>query len=401
MSFAPRAAGTVFAYSPPVDWPRTPVDRLQAFQPPFCPRPRCPLHRATAPPFFRRHGSYRVRGQRVPRFRCLACGSTFSRHAFSLRYFRKRPELLVPVAAALQAGSAHRQIARTLGCAPSTVTRLAARLGRHAILLLCRSLQALEGRLDEPIAFDHFETFEGSQDLPFGLATPVGARSWFVYGLDPAPHGRTGRRSPAQRRRAAVAARRPRAGGYRDSTTRSLDRLLRLVPEGGTLRLRTDGHPAYERAVAGHPAAQAIGHERFPNPPRRPKGSPRSPAAVARDRALFPVDLLHGLFRHSLAAHRRETIAFGRRLNALLERFFLAVVWRNFVKGVSERRGDRTTPAMRLGLTDRPWNWRRVLGRRLFPVREGLSGVWGELYRREWSTPGLRSNTRHRARFAF
>jgi hypothetical protein len=116
---------------------------------------------------------------------------------------------------------------------------------------------------------------------------------------------------------------------------------------------------------------------------------------------MFPVDLLHGLLRHSLAAHKRETIAFGRRGNAITERMFLMAIWRNFVKGVSERRGDPTTPAMRLGLTDRPWSWQRVLGRRLFPDGEGLDGVWLELYRRDWITPELPSNARHRRVFAY
>ena len=116
---------------------------------------------------------------------------------------------------------------------------------------------------------------------------------------------------------------------------------------------------------------------------------------------MFPVDLLHGLLRHSLAAHKRETIAFGRRLNAIVERLFLVAIWRNFVKGVSERRHDPTTPAMRLGLTDRPWRWERVLGRRLFPDREGLAGVWLDLYRRDWITPDLPSNTRHRRPFTY
>jgi len=116
---------------------------------------------------------------------------------------------------------------------------------------------------------------------------------------------------------------------------------------------------------------------------------------------MFPADLLHGLLRHSLAAHKRETIAFGRRLNAIVERLFLVAIWRNFVKGVSERRGDPTTPAMRLGLTDRPWKWERVLGRRLFPDREELDGIWLELYRRDWTTPELPSNTRHRRVFTF
>ncbi len=122
---------------------------------------------------------------------------------------------------------------------------------------------------------------------------------------------------------------------------------------------------------------------------------------MARDRALFPADTLHGLLRHSLAAHRRETIAFGRRINAIVERLFLAVVWRNFIKGRSERRPDPTTPAMRLGLTDRPWNWSRTLGRRLFPARECVDPEWMRLYRRDWLTPELPTNTRHRLIFAF
>jgi hypothetical protein len=56
---------------------------------------------------------------------------------------------------------------------------------------------------------------------------------------------------------------------------------------------------------------------------------------------------------------------------------------------------------MRLGLTDQPWNWERVLGRRLFPDRERLDGVWLELYRRAWTTPELASNNRHRPVFTY
>jgi transposase-like protein len=385
-----------------VDWPRTPVDRLQDFRPAFCPRKDCRHH--TQPDGFRcrKHGSYgTARGVEVPRYRCMGCGSTFSRRAFSLIYYRKRPELLRPVAAGLQAGSAHRQLARTLGCAPSTVTRISARLGRHALLLLRRALAALEGQLDEPVVLDHFETFELTQDLPFGVATPVGARSWFVYGIDPAPHARTGRRSPKQERRRKRRARRPKRGGYGGSATRVFECLLPLCPSGRPLQLIGDGHPAYDQAVQQHRRADSIALERHPNPPRGPKGSPRSARAIARDRAMFPADLLHGLLRHSLAAHKRETIAFGRRLNAIVERLFLVAIWRNFVKGVSERRNDSTTPAMRLGLTDRPWKWERVLGRRLFPDREKLAGIWLELYRRDWTTPELPCNTRHRRVFAY
>ena len=111
-----------------VDWPRTPVDRLQEFRPPFCPRRHCSEHLRTRPGYrYRKHASYRnARGRKIPRFLCLTCGETFSSKAFSATYYLKRPELLLPVAALLNAGAAHRQIARSVGCAPSTVTRLSA-----------------------------------------------------------------------------------------------------------------------------------------------------------------------------------------------------------------------------------------------------------------------------------
>jgi transposase-like protein len=383
-----------------VDHPRTPVERLQSFVPPFCPRRGCSEHLRRTPGYrFRRHGSYRNRrGFAVPRFRCLACRSTFSRQAFSTAYYLKRPELLRPVTAALVAGSAHRQIARLLGCAPSTVTRLAARAGRHALLFQFAALEDLEG-LDEPVVLDHFEAYEFTQDLPFGIATAVGHRSWFVYGLDPAPHRRTGRRTPAQERRLRARPRRRMRGGYDGSTRRTLESLLRLGR--GTVDLVSDDHRAYARAVRTLRGAGVIRHRIHPNPDRGPKGSPRSAKARARDRAMFPVDLLHGLIRHSQAAHRRETIAFGRRLNALMERAYVLAVWRNFVKSVSERRSGQPTPAVRIGLTDRRWTWTQVLARRLFADRVGIGGVERELYERRWITPVLAVNTPHLRKLAY
>jgi transposase-like protein len=380
-------------------WPRTPVERVQLFRPPFCPWPACPEHRRRARGYrFRHHGFFSTRRRVVPRFLCLTCRRTFSRQTFSTSYYLKRPELIGPLAAALQAGSALRQVARSLACAPSTATRLAARLGRHALLLHAHALASLRGRLAEPVVLDHFETFEYSQDLPFGVATPVGSASWFVYGLDPAPHARTGRRSEIQQRRVQGRPHRRAYGGYPGSTRRVLTALLPLVPEGKRLDLVGDGHPAYDAVAGRHPRVRL---QRFPNPRRGPKGSPRSTEALARDRAMFPSDLLHALLRHTLAHHRRETIAFGRRLNALLERLFLAAVWRNFVKRRSERRPENVTPAMQVRLAHEPWSWGRVLSRRLFPERESLSPVAWRLYQRAWTTPVLTQNTIHSLKHAY
>jgi len=56
---------------------------------------------------------------------------------------------------------------------------------------------------------------------------------------------------------------------------------------------------------------------------------------------------------------------------------------------------------MRLGLATERWPWRRVLARRLFPKREILPPAWRDLYCRNWLTPALPSNTRHRLRQAY
>jgi len=386
-----------------VDWYFTPVERVQDFQPSFCPRKDCPEHLRTTPGYrFTIHAYYKLKnGRTYPRFRCSTCKSSYSIKAFSPNYYLKRPELLPRIAAQLQACSAHRQISRSLGCAPSTVTRMTERLGRHCMLLHERALQAIEGTLDEPVVFDHFVTFEFSQDLPFGVGTAVGADSWFLYTSDPAPHPRTGRRSPAQQKRLDARPPRDDHGGYTASAERCFRRLLRLKAPGKPLHLIVDDHPAYPAALARLEQPEQIRLEVHPNPPRGPKGSARSAEARARDKAMFPVDSLHSLIRHSAAAHKRETIAFGRRINALMERTYVFLAWRNFIKGRSERKPDPSTPAMRLGLTARPWRWRELLARRLFPAGEGLQGVVLELYRREWTTPVLPRNRRHDLKLAY
>jgi transposase-like protein len=384
-------------------WPGTPVEHLSGFQPVFCPRRGCPEHLRRTPGFrFERHGFYSTRRRwRIPRFRCRRCGATFSRQSFAVSSYSKRPELLIPIAAGLVGGSAHRQIARTLGCAPSTVTRNAARLGRHAILLMAMTRHELAGLVNEVFVFDHFETFEFTQDYQFGVGTLVGSKSWFVYDLDPAPHGRTGHISPAQRRRLDLRPRRRRDGGYVGSSRRVFQRLRDVTLPGAAITVIGDGHKAYDRAARDPSLERKIVLERHPNPPRGPKGSPRSEAARIRDERMFPVDLLHKILRHSLAHQRRETIAFGRRLNAVMEQMFLTAVWRNFVKKRSERVSRSGTPAMRLGLTRERWPWSRVFSRRLFPARTATPPLWAHLYRRLWTSPLYKNNTRHDLKLAF
>jgi len=302
----------------------------------------------------------------------------------------KRPYLLEPIARGLVAGSAQRQLARSLSCSHQTVSRLAARLGRHALLYQSRAL-ASQIRITEPVIYDDFETFAYSQDAALGVGTASGASSFFLYSIEATRHRGPGNLA----KRGKPIDPDPFAHGYHNAVERTLDRLLPLVPQGASLTLITDGHPGYLRGVREHPGKERVEHRIFKNPNDRKKGQARSLEARLRDAAHFASDLCHKLIRHSLADHRRETIAHGKRHCGVMERIALFMVWRNFIKHRSERKPGET-PAMRLGLTDKPLGWGALLAERLLPSRVPLSESWRHIFERNWVTPELGRNTRHR-----
>ena len=398
--------GIILAPGDAVDWPRTPVERTPAkrFKPPFCPWRECGSHqRAT----FRavRFGTYRRKFDRrtIPRFRCKACGRTFSLQTFACTYYLKKPKLLTQVAAGLVACDAARQTARSLGCSHTTVVHQANRIGRHALLLNALAMEML-GPISESLVFDHAETFQYCQEMPVGIGTAVGSESLFTYALDPTPHRLGGAMTPGRAKRLKALKKRcgelP-AGSYRKSTERVLSRLLAKIRPGDRLHLITDGKPDYRDAAQPYVASGKLHLTAFPNPRRRLKHEPRGEQAGVRDRAMFPVDLLHKLIRHSSANHKRETIAHGRRVNAIMLRLYGFTVWRNFIKDRSERRPRHRTPAMDVGLTDRFLDWRQVLSRRLFPWRRKLTEVERLLYAMMMETPAVGNNRHHEAVNAF
>jgi hypothetical protein len=111
------------------------------------------------------------------------------------------------------------------------------------------------------------------------------------------------------------------------------------------------------------------------------------------------VNLLDLLLRHNSANHKRETIAFSKRHQSVIERAAWLLVWRNWGKHFSERR-RRGTPAMRLGLTGTPWSVRRLLTGRRFMTRVALPGSWRAYYGRQVDTPGITNPRRHTLRLA-
>src|SRR5262249_30590677 len=117
--------------------------------------------------------------------------------------------------------------------------------------------------------------------------------------------------------------------------------LLRIVvskPQGP--EPHTDAHPAYP------PAPRALLHLAV---------TPRASSSRAGRKAqnpLSPITLLDLLFRHGGANHKRETIAFSKRRQSGIERMWVFLDWRNYIKAFSERHPGES-PAMKSGIVDR------------------------------------------------
>jgi transposase-like protein len=363
--------------------PRRSCRRAGGFQPPHCPNPECPYHRPRPDWHFVRNGRRRRRrdGRRIQDFRCRHCGRYFSTATFSVRYWLRRPELLIPCAKLVTEGAGLRQTARSLGTTHTTVARHIARLARHAWLF---HRQVLKGAaLHEPLVADGFESFVFSQYHPFHANLAVGARSWFLYHFTHAALRRKGAMTAAQRRKRAARERdqgRPDPKAVELAMAALLDPLVTLLPPGAALELHTDDHPAYPRSLArlrrARPDCPQILHRVTSARKRRTQKNP-----------LFPVNLADLLLRHGSANHRRETIAFSKRLRAALERLAVFLVWRNYVKKRREKAtGPEQTAAMAAGVCKQPLAWRQVLRRRLFPQHVQLPAPWAAYYEQRVKT---------------
>jgi hypothetical protein len=302
---------------------------------------------------------------RVQRFRCRHCRRRFSEQTFRTTYWLKRPRLLAAVLRALVSCAGLRQIARALEASPQTILLHANRLGRHCQLF--HELHRPRAALTEPIALDGFQSFEYSQFHPTWYHVVAGRRSHFFYGFTDSELRRSGAMTKSQKRtRALLEARhgKPDPRSIEKETAAVLS-LVCLEPQ--EIELHTDEHADYPRAIRrlGH---LRVRHHTVPGRAIRTAHNP-----------LFAINLLDLLIRHSSANHKRETIAFAKRRQMAIWRLWVMLVWRNYVKWVSERR-RQSTPAMRLGILPRRLRIPELLRRRLFVTRVGLPERWRAYY---------------------
>ncbi len=360
---------------------------MPRFVPPHCPRPECLYHKDSTGWKFRKAGSYRRRSapKRVQRFLCVHCGRCFSEQTFRIGYWLKRPELLPIVFRRILSCSSYRQIGRELGVTHSTTRRHTARLGRHCLLF--QHSYRLRVTLSEPLVIDGFESFEFSQYHPIHFHVAVGADSQFFHAFTDSELRRKGRMTSYQKDRRSFL-----ESQFGRPDPRSIEKevaeLLRLVRvQKDRVVLHSDDHPAYRRALKLLPSI-AFDHRITSSKRRR---TPRNP--------LFPINWLDLLIRHSSSNHKRETIAFSKRRQNAAEKLAILQVWRNFIKPLTEKRGE-PPPAARLGLVDSALAVETVLAQRLFPSRIALPPRLAAYYGGRVETRRIPNGRRHELKLA-
>ena len=349
--------------------------------PPFCPNLDCKSRRNPGTWQFAKKGFFLRdrRPHRIQRYRCSQCGRYFSSQTFSPSYWLRRDDLLESTFHRLVSCSGFRQIAREAGVSHSTIRRLSDRLGRHCLLF--HEHMKPKASPTEPIVLDGFRTFEHSQYWPMDLNLVVG-ESLFVYGFNDAELRRSGTMRPSQKVKRAVL---EKQFGRPDpaSTQKSVQELLaRVVPPGGSVRLRSDEHQSYSRALTKIPNRN-ISHETTSSRQARTPSNP-----------LFPVNLSDMLLRHCSSNHKRETIAFSKRRQSVLYHAAIWMVRRNYMKDRSENRRVGT-PAQALGIVARTHKLKEILKRRHFPHRMRLKGWLRECYFGRIPTRAIRNCAGH------
>ncbi len=329
------------------------------FIPPRCPYPVCPRHKTPKARFFLFHGHYSTncRG-RVPRFRCRTCLRTFSRQTFRHDYYDKKPQLNAEVFDRLIASGGLRETAfrvqMTRKNLEAKMRKIARTLGLLHRNMLERFPRDSRFQLDEMVSFE-----DNRRTRPLTLPILIESGSYFIVGADCAPIRPSGKMTPERRR--AIARDEKRFGKRLDLSQPCLRRLLSEL--AGHLRGHTSVHlRTDEKIVYGSLAREAFGakrliHQTFSSKIHRDTRNP-----------LFRINLTNAMARDYNGRLRRRTWLCSKDGRYLRLQLYLMIVFRNYIR--PRTRGDKATPSMYLGFTEKRLDFRHCLSWRQ---------DWGEL----------------------
>ena len=215
----------------------------------------------------------------------------------------------------------------------------------------------------------------------------AGRQSHFFYGFTDSELRRSGTMTKSQKRTRASIEKDHGRPSPRSIEQESAAVLELVCGASTTVELHTDEHADYPRALKRQRQLEVHHH------------TISSRAARTSHNPLFAINLLDLLIRHSGADHKRETIAFAKRRQMAIWRLWVMLVWRNYMKWVSERtRAD--TPAMRLKILGHRLGVKALLQERLFVERVGLPPRWQEYYWGKTVTRLIPKGEEHKLRYA-
>ncbi|MDX9783331.1 MAG: hypothetical protein RBT72_01065 [Spirochaetia bacterium] len=320
---------------------------MEPFAPPFCPRQRCVHHhepRSRSPYHaYVSWGFYATKAFGiVPRYRCTACGKTFSRQTFRLDYYAKQRLPYQDIIQRLSSCESLSAIGRALSVSTDTISNRISRASRQALALSATISACLHP--DEDLVADGFESFCRSQYFPNNITLLVGASSQYVYAADHVTIRRKGSMTVQQKKTRAKLETTWKAEprGIEASFSRIADELLRVyaATNRSPLTLWTDEHQSYPRALARSPHLCLLLQTGFI---RHKVVSSRKARTIKNP--LFPVNYLDRELRKDLHEHVRETVCFGRNVNRQMERLSVYLLWHNMMKPHRAREGPKPNVA--------------------------------------------------------
>ena len=359
--------------------------------PPFCPNIDCDFHdlvEERRERWWIRRGTHPNRQVGpVQRFRCTACGKTFSSRTFSVHFATQVPIDLMRLLRSVNSASGIRDMAREFGVTEKVILNRLSRMARQALGLHAELRREIV--LTEDLAADGFESFVGSQYWPNNFTLLVGAESQYLYSVDYAQLRRKGRMTDAQRRRrdelnrtVALA-----SGQTERSFARIVSEIGYLWGDGShkpVMTLSTDRHRSYHRVVTGdRELSERTASGRFVHL-RIDSRSPRT-----RANPLFSVNYFDREIRKDQACHVRETVQWSRDVNHAMDRIWLYGVWHNCFKARRIRDPEQRTHAEHagapMGTLER--GKRSLFCRRYFFSHLSFSDSMWRTWVRGWVTP--------------
>lgn len=354
---------------------------------PFCPNSLCNNHlQATASHWWSHNGSHDTKAfGRVPRFKCRACGKTFSAQTFSIDFYAKKAVDYRDILARHASSASLRAIGRGLSLSCGTVQNRLDRLARQAAALHAELRP--QASPAEAICADGFISFDCSQFFPSEITFSITADSLFILDLSHATRKRSGTMTEAQKAKAEELY--SKVTFERGAISRTFREVLASAGrERPTSRLRpfvlnTDEKkeyarefrrwPLYRNQDADHRYIHRRTHSKLPRCFANP---------------LLASNYLDREIRKDQANYHRETTCFSRNASNAMGRLLCYVAYHNYFKRfrikakVADRRVHAEVAGIDRSVIDRAlaamFKKRSFLSRIELPVT--LERIWKKGY---------------------